>query len=420
MDGGGHAGLDRRRVGEVVGGEAVGGAGLGEGRRGRRRRPARPAPPARCGAARSRRRRRRGCAARCCTPAPRPRGPWPCGRRRRGRPAPPRPPWRRGARWRRPRRCRARSGRRWRRRGAGGTRGSSARRPRRARRARRRRPWRSGCRGSTRVTVPTAPAMRRPNGMSSGEPIVPASAMATPRPAPATPGTRTDSAACSASSRSWWATSISLDHGRRRTALVAAEPAEGHLDALHLFAGGDEPVGGAPQRALVEQAQLADQQVGRRGQLGDREHLEAVVERGRGELPRRLTASIRAVRSVGRFVGQGGGGLPGVGVEPLGPSPKRSTAAASSSAAARQRSARSHAGVRALARRWRSASTPAVPDCRVAASARTRSSWASTSAYWRRAAPSWAWRSCSSSDCELGAHGGGGLLLGRAPPRAAR
>ena len=77
-----------------------------------------------------------------------------------------------------------------------------------------------------------------------------------------------------------------LDHRGGRSALVAAEAAEGHLDALDLLAGGDEPVGGAPQRVLIEQAQLADQEVGGGGQLRDGEHLQAVVERRRG-WPRR-------------------------------------------------------------------------------------------------------------------------------------
>ena len=142
--------------------------------------------------------------------APRPRGPWPGARRRPGRPAPPRP--------RVALRCSVEAastvprtlGRPWRRRAGGGSRGSSARRPARAPLARRRRPWRSRLPGQhERRRADRRRRSSRPNGMSSGVLIVPASAMATPRPAPATPGRRTASAACSAASRSAWAASIS-------------------------------------------------------------------------------------------------------------------------------------------------------------------------------------------------------------------
>ena len=120
--------------------------------------------------------------------------------------------------------------------------------------------------------------------MSSGVPIVPASAMATPRPAPATPGQPHGLGGLLGGLEVLVGGLHLRDHGGRRSALVAAEPAERHLDALHVLAGGDEPVGGAPQRVLIEQAQLADEEVGRRRQLRDGEDLQPVVERLAGAL----------------------------------------------------------------------------------------------------------------------------------------
>ena len=208
-----------------------------------------------------------------------------------------------------------------------------------------------------------------------------------------------------------WAASISSITAGGRTALLAAEPTEGHLDALHVLAGGDEPVGGAPQRVLIEQAQLADER-GRTGRAASRPRAPAAGCRAPSRVASASTAaSMSAAEVVGARVGQRGGRLARRRDRAARLRRSARSPSASSSAAARQRSARSQAAS-ALARRWRSASTPAVPDWRVAASARTRSSWASTSAYWRRAAPSWASRSCSSRACELGAHRGGGLLLG--------
>ena len=69
-----------------------------------------------------------------------------------------------------------------------------------------------------------------------------------------------------------------LDHDRTGAALVAAEAAERHLDAVDLLAGGEQAIGRPPQRGLVEEPELADDQVGGGRQLGDRQHLETAVE----------------------------------------------------------------------------------------------------------------------------------------------
>ena len=112
------------------------------------------------------------------------------------------------------------------------------------------------------------------------------------------------------------------DRDRVLTAFVPAEPAERHLDPLHLVGGGQEPVGGPPQRSLVEQAQLADHQVGGRRELGDRQRLQAPVElvAVRERIGERVDERMQLGRrrlGEGGGPGQVGGGQAGGGPEPV-------------------------------------------------------------------------------------------------------
>ena len=70
-----------------------------------------------------------------------------------------------------------------------------------------------------------------------------------------------------------------LDDEGSGAALLAAETSEGHLQPLHVAGGGDQAVGAAPEQLLVQQPELADDQVGGGRELGDGQHLEAMVQR---------------------------------------------------------------------------------------------------------------------------------------------
>ena len=70
------------------------------------------------------------------------------------------------------------------------------------------------------------------------------------------------------------------DGDRVLTAFVPAEPAERHLDPLHLVGGGQEPVSGrATAVAWSSRPSSPTTRSEGAGQLGDRQRLQAVVER---------------------------------------------------------------------------------------------------------------------------------------------
>ena len=217
-----------------------------------------------------------------------------------------------------------------------------------------------------------------------------------------------------------WARLHVLDDGGASAGLVAAEAAERHLHPLHLVGGGEQPVGGrATAGAWSSRPSSPTTRSDGAGSLATARIWRRWSSASRSSLRRRPARRPAASRSLGQLVGDGGGGGPlELGVEPLGAAER-----ARRVAPARRRPRSSGPPARGRCRRvassFRSASTPAVPDWRAAASARTRSSWASTWAYSRRAAPSWAVRSWLVERVELGLRARRPPAPRRAPPAAA-